>query len=326
MSLELAEPAKARVLALPATAAQEDACRLAPRMAVVQYLEVYGAARKPTGQAFEALVQLPPLGGAAGGAAGGAGRLTASTATVVAARQINGGQPAMSEEEYGLIEKAVKADPQVAAAMAKRGVRDMGLLMVDPWCVGLPTEGEAADDGRFSRPIFWVKASEDDDNGYARPVVGLEVVVDTYTMELVSIVDLDEEEGREPVVRRDTCACQLRVICVCMCRASRAWGFSATRSRSPCRRPTRCGTGRGGTRAATGRRARSSRCTSRSRRGPAGASAASASTGSAGPSASAGPRRRAWCCTPWPMRTRAARAPPARGRRDPLRTASATRR
>jgi len=57
----------------------------------------------------------------------------------------------------------------------KRGVEDFSLAMLDPWATGYDTE--CAPGRRLIKPLTFIRSAPDD-NGYARPVEGLIVVVD----------------------------------------------------------------------------------------------------------------------------------------------------
>jgi primary-amine oxidase len=62
-------------------------------------------------------------------------------------------------------------------------------VMIDPWSIGYNGPQDAADQGRFLRPLTWVRQGDPDDNGYARPVEGLIVLFDLDRMEVVDIED-----------------------------------------------------------------------------------------------------------------------------------------
>src|SRR5260370_26173058 len=63
------------------------------------------------------------------------------------------------------------------------------MVRIDPWSVGYNGPEEAAAQGRFVRPLTWVRQGDPDDNGYARPVEGLIVRFDLDRMEVVDIED-----------------------------------------------------------------------------------------------------------------------------------------
>ncbi|HEY3647890.1 MAG TPA: hypothetical protein VGL33_07960, partial [Streptosporangiaceae bacterium] len=53
---------------------------------------------------------------------------------------------------------------------------DFDMVMVDPWSVGYNGPEDAAEKGRFLRPLTWVRQGDPDDNGYARPVMPVTTV------------------------------------------------------------------------------------------------------------------------------------------------------
>src|SRR6266568_2931061 len=104
-------------------------------------------------------------------------------------REVPGVQPAVMLEEFLATEEAVRKDPRWQEAMRRRGVTDFDMVMIDPWSVGYNGPEDAADKGRFVRPLTWVRQGDPDDNGYARPVEGLIVRFDLDRMEVVDIED-----------------------------------------------------------------------------------------------------------------------------------------
>jgi primary-amine oxidase len=103
------------------------------------------------------------------------------------ARQ-DGVQAPITFEEFMATEEVVRADARWQAAMRLRGVEDFSLCMLDPWAAS--HTGPEDDPGvrRIVRPLTWVR-SKPGDNGYARPVEGLIVVVDLDAMAVVDVVD-----------------------------------------------------------------------------------------------------------------------------------------
>jgi primary-amine oxidase len=104
-------------------------------------------------------------------------------------REVPGVQPAVMLEEFLATEATVKKDARWQEAMRRRGVTDFGHVMIDPWSVGYNGLEDAAGQGRFIRPLTWVRQGDPDDNGYARPVEGLIVRFDLDRMEVVDIED-----------------------------------------------------------------------------------------------------------------------------------------
>jgi primary-amine oxidase len=104
--------------------------------------------------------------------------------TVLEWCELHGVQPRILLEEFVECEEMLKSNPGFLAALAKRGITDPDLLMIDPWSAG----GELGVETRLTRALTWVR-SEPGDNGYARPVEGLIAFVDLATMELVRLED-----------------------------------------------------------------------------------------------------------------------------------------
>jgi len=100
-----------------------------------------------------------------------------------------GVQPAVMADEFAECEEAVKRSPEFLAALKKRGVADVSLVMVDPWSAGMYGTELPGDAGkRLSRALCWVR-SEAKDNGYARPLDGVIAVVDLNTMTVLRVED-----------------------------------------------------------------------------------------------------------------------------------------
>ena len=93
-------------------------------------------------------------------------------------------QPPIMLDEFVECEEDVKRSPEFLAALKKRGVSDVNLVMVDPWsagCYGNETEDDRS--RRLSRALCWVRSEPN-----AR----------TRTHQTVAVVDLTDE-----VLRRD---------------------------------------------------------------------------------------------------------------------------
>ena len=96
-------------------------------------------------------------------------------------------------------EQAVRRSPIFQAALAKRGVANIDLVMVEPWSAGMYGTELPEDTGlRRMRALCFVR-SEGGDNGYARPLDSLVVVVDLYKMEMIRI---EEYPGNPAAARR----------------------------------------------------------------------------------------------------------------------------
>ncbi|WP_008314860.1 primary-amine oxidase [Leptolyngbya sp. PCC 6406] len=123
--------------------------------------------------------------------------ISLATGSVKSWQHIPGVQPPIMLDEFVECEAAVKASPEFQAAIAKRGITDPSLVMVDPWSAG--HYGLAEEDGvRLSRALCWVRANPTD-NGYARPIEGVIPVVDLNKMEVIRV----EDHGIVPLPPKD---------------------------------------------------------------------------------------------------------------------------
>ncbi|KAM0828823.1 hypothetical protein ACQ4PT_067281 [Festuca glaucescens] len=88
-------------------------------------------------------------------------------------------QPAMDAMEYAECEATVKDFPPFIEAMKKRGIDDMELVMVDAWCAGYYSDADAPN-RRIGKPLIYCRTESDSpmENGYARPVEGIHIIVD----------------------------------------------------------------------------------------------------------------------------------------------------
>jgi primary-amine oxidase len=99
----------------------------------------------------------------------------------------SGIQPSVMLIEFSECEQAVRRSPLFQAALRKRGVTDADLVMVDPWSAGTYGTELPEDQGlRRLRALCFLR-SEPNDNGYARPIDSMVIVVDLYTMQVIRI-------------------------------------------------------------------------------------------------------------------------------------------
>lgn len=112
-----------------------------------------------------------------------------------------GVQPAMFIEECQEAEQAVRRSPEFLAALAKRGITDANLVIVDCWSAG-HYGNEPADykHRRLTRPLFFLRPTEAH-NPYAKPLDSIVAVVDLNTSKVLEVHDygplpLPPEEGR----------------------------------------------------------------------------------------------------------------------------------
>ncbi|RLM78942.1 copper methylamine oxidase-like [Panicum miliaceum] len=99
-------------------------------------------------------------------------------------------QPAMDAMEYAECEATVKNYPPFIEAMKKRGIDDMDLVMVDAWCAGYYSDADAPN-RRIGKPLIFCRTESDSpmENGYARPVEGIHVVVDMQNNVVIEFED-----------------------------------------------------------------------------------------------------------------------------------------
>ncbi len=102
-------------------------------------------------------------------------------------QHVPGVQPRIMLDEFFECEAAVRADPEFLAALAKRGITDPSLVMVDPWSAGY--YGYPDEEGRRLALTRNFLRSSVMDNGYARPIEGLSALVDLNTMEVMRVDD-----------------------------------------------------------------------------------------------------------------------------------------
>lgn len=100
---------------------------------------------------------------------------------------VPGARPAINADELMACAEASATHPEFIAAMARRGVTDLEFVQVDPFSAGnfdLPGESERRLVHCFVyyRPGLY-------DNGYARPVEGLNVLFDLGRNEVVEVID-----------------------------------------------------------------------------------------------------------------------------------------
>jgi primary-amine oxidase len=107
---------------------------------------------------------------------------------LIAWKPMVGVQPALLNDEVTDCETLLRSDPTFLAALQKRGITDLSLVMIDYWSVGnfgLAEERER----RLVRGLCFLR-SQPDENGYARPIEGVIPVIDLNRMEVLRVEDL----------------------------------------------------------------------------------------------------------------------------------------
>ena len=67
---------------------------------------------------------------------------------------IPGVQPSIMLDEFFETEQLLKQNPQFQAALAKRGITDMDMVMVDPWSAGNYGASEDADEASYTGTLL----------------------------------------------------------------------------------------------------------------------------------------------------------------------------
>jgi primary-amine oxidase len=98
-----------------------------------------------------------------------------------------GARPALGFGESLVAIVALHEHEGVRAALAARGITDLDKVQVDPWPTG--NFGIAAEEGRRVARCICFYRDEPGDNGYARPIEGLQVLVDTARGEVLELRD-----------------------------------------------------------------------------------------------------------------------------------------
>ncbi len=96
-------------------------------------------------------------------------------------------QAAIIGEEYEACEELVKAHPDFAAALARRGITDQTLVCVDPIPAGTQVPEELAG-RRICRGLVWMRPAPGV-NPYGRPIEGIVALVDLNRREVIRIDD-----------------------------------------------------------------------------------------------------------------------------------------
>ncbi|KVH88959.1 Copper amine oxidase [Cynara cardunculus var. scolymus] len=117
---------------------------------------------------------------------------------VISSKVVPDVQPPMDAVEYAECEAIVKDFPPFREAMKRRGIEDMDLVMMLMLrmpnlyfrCVGYHSEADAPK-RRLAKPLIFCRTESDCpmENGYARPVEGIDVLVDMQNMVVIEFKD-----------------------------------------------------------------------------------------------------------------------------------------
>ena len=105
--------------------------------------------------------------------------------------------PNFTVDEYHEVDDAMRAHPDVIAALAERGITDLSLVLIEVWTYGKALMPVKYRDRRLGWCDIWYRETPDG-NPYAHPVSGLKVVVDMNTLELLELEN-DHNHGQPDV-------------------------------------------------------------------------------------------------------------------------------
>jgi primary-amine oxidase len=116
---------------------------------------------------------------------------------VVSWRHVEGVCPNFTADEYHEVDAAMRAHPEVVAALAERGITDLALVLVEVWTYGEALMPPQWRDRRLGWCDIWCRETPEG-NQYAHAVSGLKLVVDMNTLELLELEN-DHDHGRPQV-------------------------------------------------------------------------------------------------------------------------------
>ena len=99
-----------------------------------------------------------------------------------------GQHPPISNDEYDECNEVLKRDPRVQEALARRGITDLDLVLIDVWAFGSELVPEPYRGRRVGWADVWHRPTPES-NPYAHPVSRLHPIVDLATMELLDLGD-----------------------------------------------------------------------------------------------------------------------------------------
>jgi primary-amine oxidase len=99
-----------------------------------------------------------------------------------------GEQPNMTIDEFHEVNAAMRDEPRLVEALARRGVTDMDRVLLDTWAYGASLVPSGYGDRRVGWCDVWVRDTADS-SPYANPITGLHPIVDLNTLELLELED-----------------------------------------------------------------------------------------------------------------------------------------
>ena len=118
-------------------------------------------------------------------------RISLTEDRVVEWRHEPDGQPNMTIDEFNESDRALRREPRVIEALARRGITDLDRVLIETWAYGAHLLPEEYSDRRMGWADVWYRR-EEGSSPYANPVSGLQIIVDLNRMELLEI----EDDGR----------------------------------------------------------------------------------------------------------------------------------
>ena len=103
-------------------------------------------------------------------------------------RHVVDGQPNMTVDEYLECDRAMRREPRVIEALARRGITDLDRVLIEAWAYGAHLLPEAYTGRRLGWADVWYRKAQGS-NLYANPVSGLHFIVDLNRMELLEVED-----------------------------------------------------------------------------------------------------------------------------------------
>ena len=108
--------------------------------------------------------------------------------TVTGWEHLPGQQPNMTVDEWHECDAMLRSHPALIAALARRGITDMSLVLTDTWAYGAAVVPERYRGLRLGWADVWHRDSVDG-SPYAHHVTGLHPVIDVNRMELLELED-----------------------------------------------------------------------------------------------------------------------------------------
>ena len=110
-----------------------------------------------------------------------------------------GQQPNMTVDEWREADAALRRDPRIIEALARRGITDMDKVFMDTWTYGDFLVPERYKDRRVGWTDTWYRVAQGS-NPYTNPVNGLHCIVDVNSMEVLEIQDTFQVAGKPAVM------------------------------------------------------------------------------------------------------------------------------